>query len=591
MSSPTTSKLKRTHLIINLNTNIMLFTPALLLLLSLITSVIAAGMQCKDHPLYKKGMRGEIIRSWEYAPEKRKGQAWYRSAYQPRFSGYYLAPENEPTSTKYMGLDFFATATGVTSVANFLTLHYQRPAKTYLFVSAYKKTSGIPQLEGWESEGWARKPQNKPSAKLEFGVGKTKSSFGMSSAGFVFSKTGTSVQVPSKTYIKANVRHLQTKGFYTVLVAEQSGKPTRQPTSPKGMRVTAGALCPQQLHDKWTVSGADSEDRKTRNKQFRTWHPLWDPCWWCSYGHEHGSAAPLLMGYWPRYGYTAFKHRGDTEAETHAGFKDFVLDTTTHRVYYGIHMHVSSKTRFATRHHTVVVAAQNKQTGELEYETRVKADFGALTVRKKSGGVVGVTTQMESLRRKLDSPIRQRLINVLDPSNPKAGGFDQRAAPKTRRGHYEQWSTVPLCSVTKRAREPTVDVKDPATALRTASVRVDNNVVVLGRENSDGSVQQGLGLNREFRSEKFVITDSACEFKLRNILARPRSDGRFYTDAYGVKLVEGAGEHHVSQFVKMNFSLEISGDFMTTDTWLGLYRTGYNGAMKNVMNGVLPGEN
>ena len=97
------------------------------------------------------------------------------------------------------------------------------------------------------------------------------------------------------------------------------------------------------------------------------------------------------------------KHRGDTDSGTHAGFKDFFLDTTTHRVYYGIHMQVSIETRFATRHHTVVVAAQNKETGELDYETRVKSDFGALTVRKMSGGVVGVTVEIKSLRKKLDS--------------------------------------------------------------------------------------------------------------------------------------------------------------------------------------------
>ena len=164
-----------------------------------------------------------------------------------------------------MGLEFFATTTGLTSIANFLALHYQRPAKTYLFFTAYKKASGTTDLEGWESEGWERRPQNKSSAKLEYGVGKTKSSFGMSSAGFVFSKTGTSVEAPFKMYIKANVRNLQTKGLYTILVVEEGGKPTRQPTSPKGVQETSVALGPLQFHDKWTVSGADSQDRKTRN--------------------------------------------------------------------------------------------------------------------------------------------------------------------------------------------------------------------------------------------------------------------------------------------------------------------------------------
>ena len=147
-----TIKVKRTHFV-------KLFSSAALTL-SLIASVTAAGMQCEDHPLYRKGMRGEIIRSWEYAPENQKELSWHRSAYQLRFSGYYLAPESEPTSSKYMGLDFFGTSTGVASLRNFLTLHYQHPAKTYLFVSAYKKASGTPELERGKSEGWARQTRN-----------------------------------------------------------------------------------------------------------------------------------------------------------------------------------------------------------------------------------------------------------------------------------------------------------------------------------------------------------------------------------------------------------------------------------------------
>ena len=108
----------------------------------------------------------------------------------------------------------------------------------------------------------------------------------------------------------------------------------------------------------------------------------------------------------------------------------------------------------------------------------MKAHFGALTVRKESDGLVSVTREIESLRQKLDGPIQSRLVNVLDPSNPRAGGFNQREAPNTRSGHYEQWTTVPLCSATERARERTVDVKDAATTLRAASLNLENKVRV-----------------------------------------------------------------------------------------------------------------
>ncbi len=536
-------------------------------------------------------MQGEIIRSWEYKMTNPPNQAWYLSAYQPRFNAYSLAPEENQTSHKYMGLDFFGTWTGAAPIPDFLTLHYQRPAKTYMLVAAYEKKCGIPELAGWKSEGWARRPSDKPRATLEFGFGEKNGSFGMASVGYMFSKTGARVDVPSKTFIKANVKHLQTEGYYNIFVAEEDGSITRAPAPPAGMMITPGGLCPKELHDMWTVKGHDSEDAATREMAFRTWHPLWDPCWWCSFGHEHGSSAPLLMSYWPRYDYTVLKHKGDTEMESHAGFKDFVLDTATHRVYYGIHIHVSSNTRYATRHHTLVAVVQNKTSGELEYDTQVKADFGALVARKREGGLVGVTPEMETLRLQLGYPRRHRLVNVLDPENPAAGDFSQRGPPDTRVGRYEQWATVPLCSETKNAREPAVDVKDPSTALRTPSLTLDGNVIKLGHMNSDGSLRQGLNINREFRTEGWILTDDACVFKIRNILAAPRADGKFYTDPYGLNLFDSAGDDRLVQYIKPGFRLQITGNFMTNDTWLGLYRDGDHGAMKNVMNGVVPGVN
>ena len=126
----------------------------------------------------------------------------------------------------------------------------------------------------------------------------------------------------------------------------------------------------------------------------------------------------------------------------------------------------------------------------------MQADFGALNMRKKSCGAVAVTTEMESLRHMLDSPIHQRLIEVLESLNPKAGGTNQQEAPKKWRRHIEWWSKAPLCSITKQARKTTVDVEDPATALQTASLDISNNVIVLGREKSDRTTQQGLNLNR-----------------------------------------------------------------------------------------------
>ncbi len=563
-----------------------------------ISAVIAAGMECRRHPLYRRGMRGEIIQSWHYKMDEDGNQMWYKSVYQPRFVEYQLAPEKDPKSRKYAGLDVFATNTAAARMADFATIEFQRTAKTYLLVAASNKVGGTPQLAGWKSEGWVRQAPGKAKSVLEFGFGEEKDRFTLPSAGYLFVKTGRTVVVPTKSFIKSNVKHLATKGRFVILVAERDAGTTRALAPPGRMKITPGGLCPNELHNAWTVKGPDSQDAATRDKDFRTWHPLYDPCWWCSYGHEHGSAAPLLMDYKPRYDYAVLKHRGDTELESHAGFKDFVLDTPTHRVYYGIHMHVSNRTRFATRHHTVVVVVKSKETGQVEYDTRVKADFGALTVRKRVGGLVGVTPEMERLREQLGDQRRQRLVNVLDPSNPTAGGFKQRKQPKTRKGRYEQWMTVPLCSKTQRKRGPAVDVKDPATALKKASLMLRNNVVKLGRVNSDGRLRQGLNINREFRADGWILSDSACSFTLPYVhtaaqKVEPKSNTvrKFYTDPYGEQVYDGPGESHLVQYIRPGFKLQITGKFMTNDTWLGLYRDGDHGAMWNVMNGVMPGVN
>ncbi len=111
------------------------------------------------------------------------------------------------------------------------------------------------------------------------------------------------------------------------------------------------------------------------------------------------------------------KHRGDSELESHAGFKNFVLDTATHRVHYGSHMHVSNRTRFAKRHHTIFVVAKSKEIGQIEYNTRVKTDFGTSTVQTFVGGLVGMTPETQRLLEQLKDHRRQwRLVNLLDPS-------------------------------------------------------------------------------------------------------------------------------------------------------------------------------
>ncbi len=70
-----------------------------------ICSVIVAGIECRRHPLYCRGMCGEIMQSWHYKMDSEGRQVWYKSTYQPRFVEYQLAPEKDPKSRKCVGLD------------------------------------------------------------------------------------------------------------------------------------------------------------------------------------------------------------------------------------------------------------------------------------------------------------------------------------------------------------------------------------------------------------------------------------------------------------------------------------------------------
>ncbi len=50
------------------------------------------------------------------------------------------------------------------------------------------------------------------------------------------------------------------------------------------------------------------------------------------------------------------------------------------------------------RHYTVVVVVKSKETGMVEYDTLVEANFGALTNQNRVDGLVRVTPEMKRLR-------------------------------------------------------------------------------------------------------------------------------------------------------------------------------------------------
>lgn len=119
---------------------------------------------------------------------------------------------------------------------------------------------------------------------------------------------------------------------YSVLVSKPDKSPVgflqafEFPELPAGVRnpatgelVSAEQRRPNQrgptwLHNLYSVparhhAGTSSTHGDSYPKEWRTWHPIIDPVYWCYFGHEHGA----WPGQWysPQFEYTAF-HTEDT---------------------------------------------------------------------------------------------------------------------------------------------------------------------------------------------------------------------------------------------------------------------------------------
>ena len=536
------------------------------------------GAQCSNHPLYKDGTKGVLIRSWTYKPRPDGSMYWTTSGYFPKYDKHTWVPVDPASKNNYTGLDFFASHQGDAKpeLADFVTLNFQRPCKVYLMVHGWKDTGPKPTLAGWTSEEFVQVSKGE-GERVKFDLGSQKRDIYAPNRAYLFSKiVKESVAIGNHGWVGSNVKNLNTKGFWTVLVAEEDGSPTTLSGAPAG--TVPNGRCPDALHDAWVAKGQDKDDKLTYGMDFKTWHPLMDPCFWCSYSHEHGSSAPLIMGYNPRYGYTALKHKGNSSLELHNGFKDIVIDLEDYYMYYGIHAKMSDKHRFMVRFHTKVIAVVKKSDGELMAELRFKADYGHREVRTKVSGSMALTPEDEKVKvlSKYPKCRRQRLMNVINIDNLD-NRYRYRDAPDILHGQYEQWSTCPLCSTTFHGREPTVDFKDMALAVKDATSMEE---VHLGRMR-DGKLERQVSVNRELRVRDWILSDSLCVFYLPDISGKA-VDGVFYTDPYGGKLLAGPGPSAIRQFIKPGFSLNVTGEFNTVDTWTGIHKDGATGSFRNI---------
>lgn len=284
-----------------------------------------------------------------------------------------------------------------------------------------------------------------------------------------------------------------------------------------------------------------------------------------AYDHEHGSSPEHIMGYTPKFTYTAFKNGMMDESDE--GFKGFVIEAGQNYIYYSLHVKQSDLRRVTTSSHTVNIAIVNRGSGELMADLQHKGDFGFQSVR-----LLGRTTfrpiskrdeEIEQEQKRTGAPLNFRSITVLDKSRPNPE-FDFRS-PITV-GQYEVWQTLPMCAKSKNKRTLlNVQFKQPNTGIKSLSspsVKVD-----LGRM-FGGKFIKSNGLNRSLKAQGLVFAQQHCP---------EGASGTFYTDPTGKILRSGPGSGNVRQYIKPGFSATLNGRYETADRWTGLHKKSRRG--------------
>ncbi|MPZ54300.1 MAG: hypothetical protein GEU79_16485 [Acidimicrobiia bacterium] len=231
--------------------------------------------------------------------------------------------------------------------------------------------------------------------------------------------------------------------MYLVLVAEADGTPSDAPPVPDGRDTpVVGEKCPTWVHGRHTTRGPDG-------KSYETWHPQWDPVYWCSFGHEHGSNPHLIPGA-PKvpYGYVADKLGVD---EHNMGFKEFIFKDQSgeYWVRFVAHAGTASDRRICTRHHTLYVQIYD-ETGDALMDVGFKADYGgSMAVADRGALDPADCPENPGLVRRF-VPFRTRIINIEGS------------------GHtYERWrsgdDTVETRNLGFDAFNHAFDIRDPMT--------------------------------------------------------------------------------------------------------------------------------
>jgi len=123
-----------------------------------------------------------------------------------------------------------------------------------------------------------------------------------------------------------------------------------------------------------------------------------------------------------------------------------------------------------------------------------------------------------------------------------------------------------------------VIIKNPITGIK--SVTEVETPVNLGRKGirSDGLV-------RTVRFNRVTFGAQYCSFPVTS------TDGYFYTDPDGERVLSGPGPDAIRQFIKPGFSLTVSGGFEPDENWVGLHIRGKRGFFTGAGYGIDPSKN
>lgn len=311
---------------------------------------------------------------------------------------------------------------------------------------------------------------------------------------------------------------------YLLLIGERGGAATPAPRVPAGRTVPqVGQRCPAWVHDQYQATGPDGQT-------YPTWHPAIDPVYWCSFGHEHGSA-PGPGQPAPLYGYSSDAGNMPAEKKAHGGFKGYDFPLGAGRMYLTQHFGTGGLGRACIRMHTLDMSYV--EGGRVRLNYHFMGDFGrGMAVRGTTSEPIGGCAQPD--------PATTEGVRDLKL------GLD---------GGYEAWR-VDL----KMAAA--LGFSSPVNVPTTFTMRTHDPITACENLNCNGL----LPFPDQSGSHHSVIFDNPVT------LTPPRS-GVFWTDAMGMQVVPAGTPGAVKQYAAPGLRLTLSSPLChTTSAWGGPLR-------------------